>query len=156
MLLYLVRHGEANSELADPSQSLSEKGLSDVRKVASHLAALKTSIDIIFHSRKVRAKQTAGIFAEFLRPAEGILQTDHLGPLDDPSEWEQILRAGSKDIVLVGHLPYMAKLFSLLTCGFIDESAVTFKTASVACLKRDIDGTWSLQWMLGPEVVAAS
>ncbi|HTZ17211.1 MAG TPA: phosphohistidine phosphatase SixA [Dissulfurispiraceae bacterium] len=153
MLLYLVRHGEANNELADPSQALSQKGVSDVRKLASHLAAIKTSADIIFHSRKLRAKQTANIIAEFLKPAEGVVETDHLDPLDDPSEWGKILRSGQQDIMLVGHLPYIAKLFCLLTCGFIDDGAVTFRNASAACLKRESDDSWRLQWMLGPEVV---
>ncbi len=153
MLLYLVRHGEANSELSDPSQSLSEKGLSEVRKVASHLAAIGISTDVIFHSKKPRAKQTAIVFGEYLKPAEGVTETDRLGPLDDPSEWEQILRGSSKDIMLVGHLPYMAKLFSLLACGFIDDGVVTFRNSSVACLKRESDGTWLLQWMIGPDLV---
>jgi phosphohistidine phosphatase len=153
MLLYLVRHGEAQSELADPSQSLSERGLRDVRKIASHLTGLNLPLDIILHSQKMRAKQTAVVFAEFLRPGEGIEETDHLGPLDDPSEWEQRLRDRNVNIMLVGHIPFMPKLFSLLTCGFIDDSTVTFGNASVACLKRQNDGSWILQWMIGPEVV---
>ena len=153
MLLYLVRHGEAKSEPADPSQTLSEQGLRDVKKVASYLAGLNLPLDIIFHSRKVRAKQTAVVLSDFLKPEEGIQETDHLGPLDDPSEWEHILQESNKDIMLVGHLPYMAKLFSTLVCGFMDDGMVTFKNASVACLKREYDGTWLLQWMMGPEVV---
>ena len=156
MLLYLVRHGEAQSELTDPSQSLSERGVRDVQKVASHLAGLNVHIDIIFHSQKMRSKQTAIIFAEFLKPREGIQETDQLGPLDDPSEWEQRLRDRDMNIMLVGHLPYLPKLFSLLTCGVIDDSNITFKNASVACLKGQHNGSWILQWMLGPEVVDVS
>jgi len=153
MLLYLVRHGEAQSEPADPSQSLSERGLRDVQKMASHLAGLSLPIDVIFHSRKIRAKQTALVFAEFLNPGEGIKETDHLGPLDDPSEWEQRLRNRDVNIMLVGHIPFMPKLFSLLTCGFIDDSTITFGNTSVACLKRQNDGSWILQWMIGSEVM---
>jgi len=153
MLLYLVRHGEANSELADPSQALSEKGASDVRKIAAHLAAVKMPADVIFHSRKLRAKQTADIFGEFLKPAGGVIETDNLGPNNDPSEWGKIVDAGRQDTMLVGHLPYLAKLFCLLTCGFIDDGAVTFRNATAACLKRDGDGIWRLQLMIGPETV---
>ena len=153
MLLYLVRHGEAQSELVDPSQSISEQGLRNVQKMAAHLAGLNVHIDIIFHSQKMRAKQTAVVFGQFLRPREGVQETDHLGPLDDPSEWEQRLRNRDVNIMLVGHIPFMPKLFSLLTCGFIDDSTITFGNASVACLKRLTDGSWVLQWMIGPEVV---
>ncbi len=153
MLLYLVRHGEASSELADPSQALTEQGLLDVRKTASHLAELKIPLDLILHSNKLRAKQTATVFADYLKPAEGVSETDKLGPLDDPSEWGHRLKDHSKNIMLVGHLPYMAKLFSLLACGFIDDGAITFRNATVVCLKRENNGSWMLQWMIGPDVV---
>jgi phosphohistidine phosphatase len=156
MLLYLVRHGEAQSEPADPSQSLSERGLRDVQKMAVHLAGLNLPIDSIFHSRKMRAKQTALVFAEFLKPREGIQETEDLAPLDDPSVWEQRLRDRDMDIMLVSHLPYLPKLFSLLTCSFIDDSTITFGNASVACLKKQNNGSWLLRWMLGPEVVGSS
>jgi phosphohistidine phosphatase len=153
MLLYLVRHGEAQSELTDSFQALSERGLGDVQNIASYLVRLNVRLDIIYHSQKMRAKQTAVVFGQFLKPREGVQETDHLGPLDDPSEWEQRLRDRDMNIMLVGHLPYLPKLFSLLTCGFIDDSTITFGPASVVCLKRQHNGSWMLQWMLGPEVV---
>lgn len=153
MLLYLVRHAEANSEIADPSQSLSEKGQRDAKKVASYLAGLKAPIDIIFHSQKLRAKQTAVVFGEFVKPPEGVQETEYLGPLDDPAEWGKILKDSDKNIMLVGHLPYMARLFSLLICGFIEDGPVTFKNVSVVCLRKESDGTWKLQWMIGPDVL---
>jgi phosphohistidine phosphatase len=153
MLLYLVRHGEAQSELADPSQSLSERGLRDVKKIASHLTGLNLPLDIILHSRKMRAKQTAAVFAEFLKPKQGIQEADNLNPLDDPSEWVQRLRGSDMNSMLVGHVPFMPKLFSLLTCGFLDDGNIAFGNATVACLKRQSDGSWTLQWMVGPEMV---
>ncbi|HMK56141.1 MAG TPA: phosphohistidine phosphatase SixA [Dissulfurispiraceae bacterium] len=154
MLLYLVRHGEANSELFDPSQALSERGLREVQKVAAHLAGINSPVELIFHSPKLRARQTAAVFADYLRPSDGIFETDHLGPLDDPSEWERRLRDRNKNIMLVGHLPYMEKLFSLLLCGFIDDHVVNFGNAAIVCLRREKNGTWVLHWMLGPAVVA--
>lgn len=151
MLLYLVRHGEAMNELADPSQALSPHGLRNVQKVASHLAKRKIPVDLIFHSSKLRAKQTAAVLADFLKPGEGFFETDHLGPLDDPSEWERRLRDRNKNIMLVGHLPYMEKLFSLLMCGFVDDHVVRFNNATIVCFNRENNGTWVLQWMIGPE-----
>ena len=153
MLLYLVRHGEAQSELTDSFQALSERGLRNVQNIASYLVGLNVRLDIIYHSQKMRAKQTAVVFGQFLKPGEGVQETDHLGPLDDPSEWEQRLRDRDMNIMLVGHLPYLPKLFSLLTCGFIADSTITFGHASVVCLERQNNGSWMLQWMLGPEVV---
>ncbi|HMK60901.1 MAG TPA: phosphohistidine phosphatase SixA [Dissulfurispiraceae bacterium] len=154
MLLYLVRHGEANSELFDPSQTLSEQGLRNVQKVAAHLARVKSPVEIIFHSPKLRAKQTASVFSDYLRPLGGIFETDHLGPMDDPSEWERRLRDRNSNIMLVGHLPYMEKLFSLLLCGFVDDHLVNFGNAAIVCLSREKNGTWVLRWMMDPTVVS--
>ncbi|MGO9379653.1 MAG: phosphohistidine phosphatase SixA [Dissulfurispiraceae bacterium] len=153
MLLYLVRHGEAMNELADPSQALSPQGLCNVQKVASHIAGLNLQVDLIFHSPKLRAKQTAVVLADFLKPSQGVFERDHLGPLDDPSEWVRRLMDRNENIMLVGHLPYMEKLFSLLVCGFIDDHVVRFKNATIVCLNREQTGTWVLQWMLGPEAI---
>ena len=154
MLLYLVRHGEAMNELADPSQALSPQGLRNVQKVAAHLARLKIHVDVIFHSHKLRAKQTAAVFADYLRPAEGLSETAYLDPMDDPSEWERRLRDRNKDIMMVGHLPYLEKFFSMLLCGFVDDRVVRFGNATVVCLNREKTGTWVLQWMMGPEVIS--
>jgi phosphohistidine phosphatase SixA len=55
--------------------------------------------------------------------------------------------------MLVGHVPFMPKLFSLLTCGFLDDGNIAFGNATVACLNRQSDGSWTLQWMVGPEMV---
>jgi phosphohistidine phosphatase len=155
MLLYLVRHGEAMNELADPSQALSPLGLRNVQKVAAHLAGLKMPVDLIFHSPKLRAKQTAAVLADFLKPGEGVVETDHLGPLDDTAEWAHRLKDLNKHIMLVGHLPYMEKFFSLLLCGFIDEHVVRFNNATIVCLNRENSGSWVLQWMLGPETIGS-
>jgi len=153
MFLYLVRHGEAKNEFADPSQALSEQGLRDVQKVASHLARIGTPVDIIFHSDRLRAEQTAAVLSDHLRPGGGVVETDHLGPFDDPSEWEHRLRDRDRNIMLVGHLPYMEKLFSLLMCGFTAEQIITFSNSTIVCLKRGMTGTWVLQWMIDPDVV---
>lgn len=153
MLLYLVRHGEALNELADPSQALSPQGVSNVQKVASHLAKLRLPVDRILHSNKLRAKQTAIVLADFLKPGEGVFETDNLGPLDDPTEWKRRLMDHNDNIMLVGHLPYMEKFFSLLLCGVISEHQIRFNNATIVCLKRENRGIWVLQWMLRPDLV---
>lgn len=153
MFLYLVQHAEAKREEEDPSRPLSDKGLQDIKKTASYTSKLNLSIQQIFHSNKIRAKQTAEILSENLKPLGGVLETDGLAPMDHPVIWAERLKDIKDDIMLVGHLPHLAKLASLLLCGNPEKEIVSFKMAGIVCLKRDDEGRWSLRWMITPETV---
>ncbi len=154
MLVYLVQHADAKKEEVDTARPLSEKGLLDIKKVASYASQLNIKIYKIFHSSKLRARQTAEILSENLKPAKGISEVDGLAPLDDPKIWAERLKDIPDDVILVGHLPHLGKLSSLLLCGNADKNVVSFKMAGIVCLKKDDIGEWSLQWMLTPEIVA--
>jgi phosphohistidine phosphatase len=151
MFLYLVRHGEAKSAAEDPKQGLSEHGRREAERVASYLSSLE--VHHIFHSTKLRAAQTAEVFTEFVEPREGPTEADSLAPMDDPKVWDNRIDAITDDIMLVGHLPYMSRLASLLLSGDPDRAAFEFRPASVLCLKRHEGNRWAVQWMLGPETV---
>jgi len=84
MLLYLVQHGEAKREEEDPARPLTDKGKSEVEKIASFIAKTGIHIERILHSGKLRALQTAEILASHLKPPRGIEQADALDPLADP------------------------------------------------------------------------
>ena len=108
---------------------------------------------MIFHSPKVRAKQTAGVLSEHLKPSKGISEVDGLAPLDEPDIWAQRLKDVPDDIMLVGHLPHLDRLASLLLCGDKEKHAISFKMAGVVCLKRTDTGSYALQWMVTPDIV---
>ena len=153
MYLYLIQHGEAKSEAEDPARPLSEKGIRDVRKVASFISS-NTRIDVeyINYSGKVRAAQTAEIFSEYIRMSKGAYEAEGLAPMDDPAEWAERLRATSLDVMLIGHLPHLSKLASLLLCGNPEAGIVNVKMGGVVCLKRN-EGRWSVEWMVVPEIL---
>jgi phosphohistidine phosphatase len=153
MLIYLVQHADAKKEEVDPSRSLSEKGMHDIKRVASYASRLNIEIYKIFHSNKLRAKQTAEVLSENLKPTKGVSEVDGLSPLDDPNIWAERLKDIPDDIILVGHLPHLGKLVSLLLSEKADRNIISFKMAGIVCLKRDDTGAWSLQWMITPEIV---
>lgn len=160
MTLYLVQHAQARPREEDPRRPLSEKGLSDIRKVGAFLAereAVKASR--ILHSGKLRAEQTAEILAEYLHP-DSVSATDGLNPLDDPALWAGRLKETDEDLMLVGHLPHMSKLAALLlippAAGLAqdeDKPIVAFRNAGVVCLGRDEAGAWSLRWAVMPQIL---
>jgi phosphohistidine phosphatase len=153
MFIYLVQHADSKKEEEDPARPLSEKGLQDIIKVASYLSLLNIVVDKIFHSKKLRAKQTADVLSQTLKPSKGATEIDGLAPMDDPGIWAERLKDLKNDVILVGHLPHMARLASLLLTGNPDKNIVSFRMAGIVCLKRDENSLWSLQWMLTPDVV---
>ncbi len=154
MLLYLVQHAEAKREEEDPARPLSERGASDIGRIASHLRRLDVRVDRILHSGKLRAKQSAEVLAVSLRPLDGVSETGGLLPLDDPERIVHGLNGAQGSLMLVGHLPHLGMLAALLLCGNPGGNVVSFKMAGVLCLERDEKGLWSVKWMLTPEVVA--
>lgn len=153
MRLYLVQHGEAKREEEDPSRPLSGKGLKDVRKMADCASKrLGVKVARIFHSGKLRAKQTAEELARKLEPDGGVEEVDGLGPLADPKIWAEKLKGMDEDVMLVGHLPHLSKLSSLLLFGDETKEAIRFEMAGVVCLERDERGRWAVRWMVTPEI----
>ena len=107
--LYLIRHGEAKSEQEDPKMPLDEKGKEDSKRVAAFISSgHPLNIDRIYHSGKLRASQTAEIFARALAPETGVFETEGLKPTDDANIWARRLKGIEKNIALVGHLPHLA------------------------------------------------
>jgi len=152
MKVYLVRHGEAMSGEQDAQRGLTEAGMSHVAAVAGFLAHYGACRPArIVHSGKKRARQTAALLAERLSGREAEAVTD-LDPMADPGAWAEHLAGLHDDVMLVGHLPHMARLASLLLVGTPDADIVRFVAAGAVCLERDQTG-WSLSWMLTPELL---
>jgi phosphohistidine phosphatase len=107
MFLYLVRHGDAKGGEEDSSRALSEKGIYDVSRIASHVSQLNLPVLRIFHSPKLRARQTAEILFEYLKPLKGLSEVDGLSPLDTPDIWAGRIWDMQDDAMVVGHLPHL-------------------------------------------------
>ena len=58
-----------------------------------------------------------------------------------------------EDVMLVGHLPHLANLASLLLTGEKDEAVIDFRMGGVACMKKDWPGHWLVEWMMGPDIL---
>ncbi len=153
MLLYLVQHGEAKKEEEDPARGLTDKGVRDVGKTAAFAQKADVKIDRIFYSGKTRARQTAELFADVLKPQKGPVAADNLAPLDDPAVWASQLAQEQENTMLVGHLPFMTKLAGLLLCEDKEKACIDFRMGGIVCLKRSDDGKWALAWMVVPEML---
>lgn len=156
MELYLVQHGPAKQESEDPQRPLTEEGRRTVARVATFLAPLGLRIRRIEHSGKLRARQTAEILAAALAPAEGVREVAGLGPNDDPAPLKARLEGETENLMLVGHLPHLGKLVSLLLGLPPERCAVQFQMGGVARLDRTGPGEWAIRWMVTPDLVEAA
>ncbi len=152
VLVCLVQHGEAVSEDVDPRRPLSERGRQEVERVASFLAKIGFKPTRIVHSTKLRAKQTAEILAEKLKPVHGVEEVEGLEPLADPRPWAEKLGGIGGTLMIVGHLPHLAKLAGLLLVGNQEADIIRFRYGGVFCLERSEKG-WKLAWAITPEII---
>jgi phosphohistidine phosphatase len=154
MKVYLVQHAEAKSKEEDPDRPLSDRGWAEIRTVAAYVAEhADIEVNQIYHSGKVRARQTAEALAAALHPAEGIDQVDDLAPLAEASVWAAGLTGMTDDIMLVGHLPHLSKLAGLLLCQDEAKPVVAFRMGGIVCLSQAESGDWSVRWLVTPEIV---
>jgi phosphohistidine phosphatase len=152
MRLYLVRHGDAVGAVVDPTRPLSERGEKEVRQVAGLLAPMKLEVSEVWQSTKARAQETARILSEALAsPVEPVERTG-LSPGDPVVPVAEEICALDDDVMLVGHLPFVGRLASLLILGSDGLDCLAFHAGSVACVGRAEDGSWYLEWMVTPEV----
>lgn len=151
MRLYLVQHGRAKSKEEDPERGLTEDGIAEVQKVARLFSASDAQIHVIWQSGKKRAKETADIIGETLGIPNRIMEHTKLAPNDPPFEIEKEIAASHHDLMIVGHLPFLAKLAGRLLAGDEDRRPVSFRNSGIVCLEKGDTG-WSLVWAITPEV----
>ena len=142
-----MRHGEAFPETQDPRRPLSPSGRAHVEELARLAAAKNVAPSAVFHSGILRAKQTAEILSAGLAATIHAQQMTGLRPDDDPAIAAAELEAARDSIMLVGHLPHMNRLVSLLVSGNFNRDVVDFSPASMVCCSRN-GSKWVLAWML--------
>lgn len=141
MLLYLVHHGDAVGADVDSRRPLSPAGRAHVDQLAADAAARSVKPAVVWHSGKLRAKQTAEAFWRACNPLAELSATRDLQP-DDPPVWmRDRLRAEPRDVLIAGHFPHLPGLLGQLT-GRED-----FPAHGIIALATDDDGvTWRELW----------
>ncbi len=154
MNIYLMQHGKPVSKEENPDKPLSNQGKEDAERAASFLLKAGIRVDDFFHSGKTRARQTAEILISKLTPGRDPVEKKGISPLDDVKRIAGEIKQGRKDIMLVGHLPHLAKLTSFLITGDDSQSIASFQQGGILCLRcEDEEKKWTIAWMLVPEIV---
>jgi phosphohistidine phosphatase len=144
--LFLVHHGEAVGPEVDPQRPLSHAGRIAVARLAEEASARGARPDVVWHSGKLRARQTAEAFWRACNALAEFSATRDLQP-DDPPEWiGQRLRTESRDLLIAGHFPHLPRLLL-----WFDPNAGTppFPPHGIVALTTDDGGRgWRELWRI--------
>ena len=149
MTLFLVHHGDAVGPDVDPRRPLSDIGRAAVALLADQAARRGAKPSVVWHSGKLRARQTA---QEYWRACNALAEfgaTRDLQPEDQPVWMRDRLLGEARDIMLVGHYPHMPALHSLLVTGGIGSAQASFPQHGIVALESSDGGeTWRESWKL--------
>ena len=144
--IYLVQHGMALSDQEDTQRPLSDEGRVQLQRVAEHLQAHDVVVGKIVHSGKLRALQSADIFADALNVKQ-VIASQGMNPNDDVKAFIENL--DEDEVMYVGHLPQLERVVSQLLCDQVSQPVIKFQNAAVVCLQiKDDHG--ALVWYLPP------
>lgn len=157
--LYLVRHAiaaERGDDWPDDNKRpLTTRGIHRFKDSLPGLKELELSIDEIFSSPLVRAKQTADLLAAGLQGSPPVKFLDALAPGHTPTVvMSQLAKAAKRQrIALVGHEPDLGELAAHLIGA---SRPLAFKKGGMC--RIDVGGistkrTGSLIWFVTPKVL---
>jgi phosphohistidine phosphatase len=119
-MLLLVHHADALDSDVDPQRPLSPAGRAHAARLAADAAARGVRPDVIWHSGKLRARQTADAFRSACNPLAELAAIRGLQP-GDPPEWIRDRVVGDeRQLMLVGHFPSLPRILHLLVTGSVD------------------------------------
>jgi phosphohistidine phosphatase len=143
--LFLVHHGDAVGPQVDARRPLSERGRAAAEELAGKAAKTGANPAVVWHSGKLRAKQTAEIFWRACNALADFSATRDLQPDDPPAWMRDRLRHEPRDLLLAGHFPHLPGLLRLLV-----PDAAAFPMHGIVALETTDEGeTWRELWRLG-------
>ncbi len=150
-----MQHGEAVSETVDRERPLSPRGLRDAAALAAACKSLGLEAAELLHSGKLRARQTAEALAGVL--GLPVRQVSGIDPLSPVGPFARECASRGHAVIVVGHLPFMERLASLLAAGREEPPVVAFQNAGMLCLElsappstKSPEGAWRILWTAFP------
>jgi phosphohistidine phosphatase len=145
--LFLVHHGDAVGPEVDPRRPLSPKGVEAVERIAAEAAAKGARPAVVWHSGKLRARQTAQAFWRACNALAEFSASRDLQPDDPPAWMVDRLRGETRDLLIAGHYPHLPRLLGLLVND--DTAPLSFPLHGVVALTTEDEGeTWREAWRI--------
>lgn len=162
MNIFILRHGIAVERgtvgFEDSERPLTAGGKRQLRKSAAAMKRMKLRFDLILSSPYERARKTAEIVARALNSEKRLRFSDALKAEGDPENMIgkiAELKPAPKNLLLVGHEPFLSQLISRLISGR-EDVAMDFKKGGLCKLEVEkLNGAAGarLAWLLAPKLM---
>jgi phosphohistidine phosphatase len=153
--LVLVHHGDAVPEQIDPQRPLSPWGRERVERLAQNAAARGVRPAVVWHSGKLRARQTAEAYWRACNALAELRAMGGLRPDDGPWQLRDHLLGESRMVMIVGHMPHLPRALGFLTTGD-DNARVEFPLNGLVILEREEDArAWTERGRLSGDGIAS-
>jgi len=142
MRLCLVHHAHALGPEVDPQRPLSTQGLSHAAGLADRVKARGFVPAVIWHSGKLRARQTAEAFLMACNPFAEFKMIRGVHPDDPPEILRDRMRVETRDVLVAGHIPHLTAWLESALPGCPE-----FPLHGAVALQSEDDGvTWTELW----------
>lgn len=155
MLVYIMRHGEAESLAGrDKERQLTPLGASECALVGRWISAIQPHVDYILTSPYVRAIQSLAALRVSWPSSGAIIEThDYLVPQASAEQaasylWDLANANTVSSVLVVGHMPLVSFLVEALDA---EHQSPIFCTSGVACIELNTENqTGKLKWIKAP------
>jgi phosphohistidine phosphatase len=154
MKLYLVQHGRATSKEDNPRRPLTDAGRAELERMADLVRPLGLAVDAAWDSGKERASQSAAILAGAFNVRGEQTSRSGLGAKDDVTAFGDELAAAGRDVLVVGHQPFLGKLAAYLLTDSDATEPVAFRNGGIVHLSDDRQAKWQLEWAVTPDLLS--
>jgi phosphohistidine phosphatase len=145
-MVILVHHADAVDPAIEPQRPLSATGREQAAFVANALAAHAVKPACVWHSGKLRARQTAEAIRKACNPLAELAAIRGILP-DDPPDWiKDRLTAEARTVVVVGHMPHLPRVVQALVRN-LDEGKIDFPAHGAIALE-EVDERWVERWRI--------
>jgi phosphohistidine phosphatase len=146
LTLFLVHHAQATEPDVDPQRPLTSDGSRHAQDLAIRARDRGVKPVVIWHSGKLRARQTAEAFWKACNPLAEFAATRGLQPTDPAQTIVDAVAGETRDIMIVGHFPSLPRIFALLL-GKSEGEPPDFPLHGMVALTGDGD-RWTEGWRL--------
>lgn len=150
MLVILIRHGDADLASNDDARVLSNRGRMEAVHIGNWLRKLALAPSSIWHSNKVRTRETAAIIRVAAGWDSDLEEVEGLRPSSPVQPIGSRIDAEDEDLVIVTHLPFISILAAHLVNNGTKESEWSFPTCGTLVLRRGESGTWNAVDFVAP------
>jgi phosphohistidine phosphatase len=147
-MILLIHHGVAADATVDAMRPLTEAGRTRSAALGERIAARGVVPDALWHSGKIRARQTAELIGRSCNPRAPLLAVRGLQPDDPPTRIQDRLAGETATVALVGHMPNLPRLLHALTAASASDAPLaSFPQHGCVALTWN-DDRWIEVWRL--------